>query len=342
MNEVTAVVCTKNRYELLSQCLLSVALQSQKPKALLVFDDTENACGDANALVSRFPAYGQIFQLLEENKISWAWKFGQKRGQHYSHQASQEIATTDFIWRIDDDEVAEPDVLSKLLPLCVSGVGAVGGLVLSPQPLPIPSEAANIISDLNRPNVQWFKQAPQLLEVDHLHSTFLYRRGIANYELGLSPAAHREETLFTHEIKRKGYRVIVNTEAVTWHFRAGHGGIRSHHDASFWDNDEKLFQSKLLEWGVNCEPVKIAVLDCGRGDHVIFKSLIPRLKEKYGRIIVGTSHDDILDGEVEKISIAEAKQRYGNIERWNIYRWMIDHQWKGNLVTAFEKLYGLE
>jgi GT2 family glycosyltransferase len=336
--EVTAYVSTKDRYEILSQALLSIALQSQKPRFLYVFDDSEQPPRDANDLVSRFPAYGEIFQLCQEYGIAWEWKYGHRCGQHHNHQAAQEISKTDWLFRIDDDCVAEPDVLEKLVARVELGVGAVGGLILPPSPLPVPVDAANIISDLNLPNVQWFKQPPQLFHVDHLHCSFLYRKGIAKYELSLSPAAHREETLFTYSIKRKGFKVLVDTSAVTWHFRSGQGGIRSHRNPQFWESDERIFQSKLLEWGVNCEPTKVIVLDCGRGDHILVKSLLPKLKEKYGKILLATCFTDIFDGEPQ-ISIAEAQQRFGNLDRFSIYRWCQEHNWQGNLVEAHKKMY---
>ncbi len=334
---VTCEISTKDRYDVLSQTLLSLALQTHRDFDVIIFDDT-----DTPTDLRELPAYQSVFQLFNEYGIGWQVVFGRRLGQHHNHQHAQQLAKTDWIFRIDDDEVAEPDVLEKLLRSCGSGVGAVAGLVISPGPLPCPKEAANLIGDLNLPNVQWFTHTEnKLLEVEHLHSTFLYRRGIAEYEIALSPAAHREETLFTHSIFRAGYKLVVDTSAVTWHFRAAKGGIRSHHDISFWENDEKIFNAKLQEWGVHGEPTKTIVLDCGRGDHVIVKSLLPQLKEKYPKLIVATCFRDIFDGEVEQISIAEAHQRLGPLDRFSIYRWCIDHDWKGNLVEAHEKLYGL-
>ncbi len=332
---ITCEISTRDRYDILPQALLSLALQTCKDFDVLIFDDSDNPRdirGPCEPALRIFDYYG----------IGWCVEFGQRNGQHFNHQRAQELARSDWIWRIDDDEVAEPDVLAKLIASAQDGVGAVAGLVLPPAPLPVPQDAANIISDLNRPNIQWFTHPdPQPLEVQHLHSTFLYRRGIANYELGLSPAAHREETLLTYEIFRKGYKLIVDPTAVTWHFRSERGGIRSHRNPEFYDQDEKLFNAKLQEWGVNCEPTKTIVLDCGRGDHVIVKSLIPRLKEKYGKLIMATCFPDIFNGEVEQISIAEAKNRLGDISSFSIYRWCIQHNWTGNLVTAHEKMYDL-
>jgi hypothetical protein len=221
-------------------------------------------------------------------------------------------------------------------------VGAVGGLILSPSPLPIPHNAANLISDLNLPNIQWFKQPPQLLEVDHLHSSFLYRRGVANYELSLSPAAHREETLFSYSIKRKGFKVLVDTSAVTWHFRAATGGIRSHQDPGFWNHDENVFAQKLLDWGVvKPRPEKIIVLDAGRGDHVIIKKLVPKIKKRWPGCLIASCFPDILNGDLPQISVEEARRNLGNLENHSIYGWCQANNWTGNLVEAFEAMYDL-
>lgn len=341
MSDVTAVVCTKNRPELLSSALLSIALQSVKPKSCIVFDDSDIPPRDANEIVQRYPVYGEVFQLFQEYGIGWEWKYGQKQGQHHNHQASQEISNTPLIWRLDDDEVAEPDVLEKLIRCSSDGVGAVGGLVLPPSPIPIPPEAASVIEDLGRPNIQWFTQPARVVEVDHLHSTFLYRRGLVDYELSLSPAAHREETLFTYQIKRAGYKLLVDTSAVTWHFRSPTGGIRSHSDSQFWVHDEQIFNIKLKEWGINSPTTKIIVMDNGRGDHVILRKLLPELKSKYKKIIVASCFPEILENMgIEQISIAQAKQMMP-IEHLNIYKNMIDWNWKDSLESAFRKLYGI-
>src|SRR5206468_7267886 len=141
-----------------------------------------------------------------------------------------------------------------------------------------------------------------------------------------------------------GYKLLVDTGVITWHFRSAHGGIRSHQDGSFWEQDEKIFQEKLAEWGVNSEPVKHVVLDCGKGDHVVVKKILPDLRKKYGKIVLATCFPDVFEDEkVEQISIAEAQQRLGSLDRFNIYRSMIDWGWKqGGIEQAFRRMYGLE
>jgi glycosyltransferase involved in cell wall biosynthesis len=340
---VTVGIPTKNRYDSLAATLLSLALQTHKEFDVIIVDDS-----DERKDLRELPAFQSILQLFNHFKIGWQVIWGRKLGQHYSHQLVQDIAKTEWIWRIDDDEVAEPNVLHDLVQYAVVAghkIGAIGGLVLPPDPQPCPLNAANVISDLNLPSLQWFIPIRKGAEsVQHLHSTFLYRKGIANYELGLSPAAHREETIFTHELYLRGHGLIVDFDIVTWHFRAAHGGIRSHQDVRFWEEDEKLFQDKLREWGIHSVPCKTIVIDGGRGDQVLLKSLLPALREKYGRLVIACCNNDIFEGEpdVELISIADAKVRLGNIDRFNVYRFMIDHNWKGQMRDAFAALYGVD
>jgi len=354
--KVTCGIPFKDRLDILSNTILSVIWQSNMISELILVDDSDKPTD-----LRELPQYQSIFYLLNYYNIEWTVLFGRKMGQHHSHQMVQEKAKYPIIWRIDSDEIAQGGVLQGLLDCLADDVGAVGGLVPQDCPMhPLPQNAANIITDLSRPNIQWFKHptrkasiidseknkdkafitelAPNNVEVDHLTSSFIYRKGIAKYELSLSPAAFREETLFTYEIKRKGYKLIVNPNVITWHFRSSD----RHQNTSDWESDDRLFNSKLQEWGVSGDKTKYIVLDCGKGDHVIVKSLIPRLKKKYDKIIVASCFPDVfVDDNVEQISIAEAQKRLGNLERFNIYRHCIDLNHKTELVHAFESLYGI-
>jgi len=337
---VTCGIPTKNRYDKLVLTLLSIAFQTRKPDHIIIIDDTDNPTD-----LRTIPAYQNIFELLNARGITFQLEYGVKRGQHISHQRIQEMAATDWIWRVDDDEIPEPDVLERLIGTATwegTKVGAVGGLVLMPNPAPVPDRnVTNSILDPNF-NVQWFTHPTQrTIEADHLHSTFLYRRGVEKFNPFLSPAAHREETLFTYGLKRQGYRILIDTSVKTWHFRDSLGGIRSHTNPQYWEDDERLFQAQLAEWGVTGDQTKYIVLDAGRGDHVLVKTLLPRLKEKYPRLVAATCYKDIFNGEVEQISIAEAHQRLGNLDRFNVYRWCGDNQWTGELVNAYEKMWDL-
>src|SRR6266404_2915619 len=122
---ITCGITTKNRPGPLALCLLSVALQTKPPSHIIVVDDSDNPEDQR-----QIPAYQHIFTLLNWKHITFQWIYGRRKGQHFSHALIQEKAETEWIWRIDDDEVAEPDVLEKLACWTSHGqVGAIAGLV---------------------------------------------------------------------------------------------------------------------------------------------------------------------------------------------------------------------
>ena len=126
----------------------------------------------------------------------------------------------------------------------------------------------------------------------------------------LSPVGHREETMFTYEIKRAGYKVLIDGEATIWHLRAPQGGIRSYEHDFLWQHDEKIFARKLAEYNIKAKESKLIVLNNGLGDHYAFKMMLPELKQKYAdkRIVIAASYPDVLADEgVEIISIADAE-----------------------------------
>lgn len=336
-SSVTAVVCTKDRYYTsLPNCLMSIALQTVVPDRLLIYDDGEQKDLRNESL------YQNIFSMLTQKGIVWEVKFGARKGQVQSHQSSLTEATTDWIWRIDDDNVMEANVLEKLLENVADDVGAVGGLVLDPKiPLTSHKLASNKIEDIYLGlNIQWFMDSKKQ-EVDHLYSTFIYRRAEAPaYCMKLSKVGHREETIFTHELKRKGWKLIMDPAAVTWHLREATGGIRSDSDRDMWHHDELIFGDKLKEWGVTPTQVKLCVLDSGLGDHLIFKSILPEIIARHKRVVVACCYREVFEDfpEVELMSIAEA-QMAADCRELNIYKKMWDWNWKWSLEDAYRRLY---
>ena len=336
---VTCGIPTKNRYDVLSHCLLSIVLQTVPPDEIIIVDDSDNPIN-----LTQLPIYDYLFKLLNDKKIDWKVIFGQKKGQHHSHQIIQEIAKGDLIFRVDDDVIAEPDCLEKLLVCMAEDVGAVAPLVLNPNADFLPRGYKNDISNVFLPNVQWFKwpkTEKRVQEQDHLYSSFLYRKGIQKYELSLSNKAHREETIFTHSIKRKGYKLLVNGDAIEHHWRMSVGGIRSDNREEDYHHDEGIFKSFLNLWGVEGEERKMVVLDCGLGDHWAFKNILGDMKKKYGKITIAACFPDVFwdEDDIKIISIQDAKNMYGNIDTWNIYRFMWESAERLHLIDAFRKLY---
>ena len=346
--DVTVEISTKGRYlSTLPLCLTSLALQSTPPAKLLLFDDNDNPID-----LREEPIYQNIFKLLEQANIGWEVIFGEKKGQVLNHQKALEKAPTRYIFRCDDDHVLEPTTLQFLLDgfnhYEEGSVGAVGGLVLDPkQIIPLPQLASNKIEDiflgLNR---QWFTHSDKRkYPVDHLYSTFLFDKEAAKhgYCLNLSKAGHREESIFTYSMRKKGYCLLVNPEAITWHFQNPQGGIRSYNQKEFWQHDDAIFFLYLQEWNVAIKPLKLVVLNNGLGDHLIFQQILPEIQAAFpnNRIVLSVCYPEVFqDSKIELISIADAQIMLGEkIEEFDIYKWCWGRNWNKPLIDAFREMY---
>jgi glycosyltransferase involved in cell wall biosynthesis len=338
--DVTVEISTKNRYyTTLPMCLLSIAHQTYKPKKIIMFDD-----GDQKDLRND-PTYASIFALLSAKNIDFQCIFGKKQGQVHNHQLALSVCDTEWIWRVDDDNAPEPNVLERMISHIDDTVGAVSGLVLVPSDnsYPNPNASSNIEDIYHKPNAQWHR-FEGIKEVDHLHNSFLFRKQAARhgYCMDLSPVGHREETLFTYEMRRAGYRLLVDGSIIIWHLRAAQGGIRSYETEFFWQHDEKIFQQKLAEFKIAPRQTKLIVLDNGLGDHFAFKMVLPEIKEKYKdkHIMLAVCYPDVFadESDVQLISIADAEKIDKDIDKYNVYRYMTDMNWKGKLIDAYRSM----
>ena len=323
MGKVLCSVATRGRYHTTLPLVLNAIIsQTKLPDKLIIYDDNDEFKDMRGELV-----YQYFFQMLDFKGVPWEWNAADKKGQHYIHQHAN-TAGYDWVWRVDDDAVPEPNVLETLYKYATSepNIGAVGGAVLTPPNFPDTSKVTGKIEDVfTEPNIQW-NVIDKFKHVDHLHCSFLYRAGVYDYNLGLSRIAHREETLFTWGLKQKGYKILVVPNAVTWHMKNPQGGIRSETNTDMYRHDEETFKNF-----VRCAGKTIVVLNCGRGDHVVFKRVLPLIKDP----IVFSCYPDIIPG----VSIQDAINYFGDINQWSLYKKMRQWKWKGDLEGAFRKLY---
>lgn len=326
MKKIFCSISTKGRYHtFLPIAIQAIINQTRKVDLLVIYDDNTEPED-----VRKFPVYQQLFRLMDLKGIKWEWQFAQKKGQHYNHQMANERAARegyDYVWRVDDDNMPEPQVLEKLEEAMYlhPTAAAVGGAILTPEWDTTPRSATGKIEDIDRePNIQW-GYIRKVKQVEHLHCSFLYKAGIYDYNLALSKVAHREETLFTYGLHKLGYDLFVIPYATTWHFKS-EGGIRTTNNKDLYDHDEYIFRNFLEH-----KDKTIVVLDCGMGDHIVFKHVLPLIKNP----IVYSCYPDIVPGK----SIQEAKNTFGDIDHWNIYKKMDQWKWDQSLEKAFRSLY---
>jgi GT2 family glycosyltransferase len=324
LNNVLCSISTKGRYDTtLPLAIQSVLNQTKLPHKLVIFDDN-----DEPKDLRTIPHYMNLFRMLEIKRIKWEVIFGAKKGQHHNHQIANKMGY-EFVWRIDDDTIPEYRVLENLYSFVDKKIGAVGGAILTPEWDMSPRNSTGKMENIDiESSIQW-GIINKYKEVDHLHCSFLYRAGVADYNLGLSKVAHREETLFTYELKQKGYNVCVIPNTITWHLKSPNGGIRTTNNKHLYDHDNEIFNNIVK----NKKQGTIVVLDCGMGDHVVFKHVLPKLKNP----VIFSCYPEIIPGR----SIQEAKDLFGDIEQYNVYRKMDEWNWKDSLQKAFEKIYGV-
>lgn len=347
---VTAHISTKNRYgTMLPLAIQSISLQSVVPRYLLIFDD-----GGGKIPFYKEPVYEHLFGVLSQRGCEIQVIAGDGIGQVANHQKALDRAKTDLIWRVDDDNSAEPNVLQALYQTIHSdpSVGAVASLVHSPwaKAEPIDIRSSGAIADVkSKQNVQWFSFSG-LKEVQHLHNTFLFRKSAAGhgYPTNLSPVGHREETIFTAQMSLDGWKLLVTGDAVTWHLRDPQGGIRSFQDTSLWDHDEKIFSSWATTHKIRFNDYWLIVLDNGLGDHWAFKHVLAKILEKAAitgkTLLVAVCYPDVFDDVtgLNLISIDDARRMSGSgFDKHNIYNFMIERNWTGSLGEAFKSMHGI-
>jgi GT2 family glycosyltransferase len=321
VDKVLCSVATRGRYQTtLPLTLNAIINQTKKVDKLIIFDDNDEPQDMRNELV-----YSYFFQMLDIKGIQWEWLYAQKKGQHHIHQMANTMGF-DWVWRVDDDAIPEPNVLQTLFNYTSKKVGAVGGSILTP-PLRFESfKPTGKIENIDtEPNIQW-SFIHKVKEVEHLHCSFLYRAGVHDYNTGLSRVAHREETLFTYGLYLKGYKILAVPNAVSWHLKNPNGGIRSETNQKLYEQDELVFRNTL-----NYKDKKIVVLNCGMGDHIVFSHVMPDITNAE----VFTCYPDIVPGR----SIAEARALFGDIDQWSIYRKMAQWKWTDSLENAYRKMY---
>ena len=342
--EVTACIPTKGRFfTTLPQCISAIVNQTTPPSKILVIDDGEQN----EKKIKDDPVWQGLFRLMELKGISCWIQWGRKKGMADIDQLMLEVCKTPLIWRLDDDNLPEPNVLEALVRKLKEDdeVGAVASTAI------VPTNTCKVwhkvssgdIRDIYfSPNTQWDSFEGER-EVDHLHNTYLFRRKLSGhgYDLSLSPVGHREETMFTWGIKQQGYKLIVIGDVKTWHLRQESGGIRSYEVDQNMRHDEEIFKRYMQKYKVQFRETKTIILDNGLGDHYAFKHILHDLKQRYGRIILSTCYPEVFRDEetITQISIQDAKDMGMKLEEHNVYEWMRNKDFKQNLVEAFRRMW---
>lgn len=254
---VTAEIVTRNRYfTTLPTLLTAIINQSVPPGRILIMDD-----GDHLDLTT-LPIYQCIFAICRNKGIKVDVMVSNNLGLPLNRKRALENTDSEFVWRLDDDCVPEAHVLETLVANIRWGdnIGAVSSLVFVPgvNYEVRPMRCCNKIEDIFVfPNTQWYKDAINCTsDVEHFHCAYLFRRelhpSVSKDYLRISKIGNREDSIFTHEIMRSGYTLVVNNEVITWHMRISGGGSRDIPNyKELYEQDDKTFKEILDGWNID-------------------------------------------------------------------------------------------
>ena len=250
--EVTALVTTCDRYDTtLPLCLMSIINQTYKPNRIVLVDDNQE---------KKFYDYEilrNILILCKYKDIKFDYFYGPSKGCTYALDLGLKKIEQGWILKVDDDNVLEPNILELYVKNISDNVGVMGGLIIDNDSLTrgwdIQKNEYNRLCDVYSVwNVQMItNQSTDIKEVEHVYSNYFFRKDdeISHY-LRLSTSSHREETIFTYQYFKKGYKLYIIPESKTYHLNYDKttGNNRHSHDSAI--QNEIVFIEWLKKWNI--------------------------------------------------------------------------------------------
>lgn len=260
---ITVLLTTFERYETtLPICLLSLVNQSRIPNRIVLVDDNkEKKFYDSSELKN-------IISFLRIKGIQFDYYHGQSKGATSALQIGLDKISDGWVLKVDDDNSLEYNVIELFENNISNNVGAIGGLIIDKTirqdieynlyPKCVDgyyNKIENIFSEFNIQLIQ--NQTDEIKKVEHIYSNYFFSRDLVrSYPIELSPSCHREDTIITHTIFRKGYDLLIIPKAKTYHLQT----IKNSGDGK-WDNtmnkNELIFIEKMKEWEIIPQKVEI-------------------------------------------------------------------------------------
>jgi len=250
--EVTVLVTTCDRYDTtLPLCLMSIINQTYKPDRVVLVDDNKE---------KKFYEYEilrNILLLCKYKEIKFDYYYGPSKGCTHALDLGLKKIKNGWILKVDDDNVLEPNVIELYVNNISENVGVIGGLIIDGESKERSlnedkvkyNRLCDIYSDWNIQMIT--NQSDTIKEVEHVYSNYFFKKDDEiSHDLTLTPSSHREETIFTYQYYKKGYRLFIIPESKTYHLNYNKDtGNNKHPTKSFIEN-EIIFIEWLKKWKI--------------------------------------------------------------------------------------------
>lgn len=255
---ITVFVTTCDRYHsTFPLCLLSIINQTRLPNRIVIVDDSMKKQFYQNEMIK------QLITLCIWKNIPIDYFHGESKGQVPALRLGMEEIHEGWVLKMDDDNILEPNVLEKLEGYISNDVGCMSGIILDKHAINRNETDVNMSSKLediySHFNIQMVGvQDDNPKSVEHIYSNYFFRRDLAGeWPIEYQPSSHREDTIFTHQIFRKGYQLMVYPDIRIYHLNNGEKTGNRQYGKEFTDNNEKVFLRKLEEWGIIPDKLQI-------------------------------------------------------------------------------------
>ena len=252
---VTIHVCSRDRHSELGLLVQSLRTQTFQDWDLIVLDSASGSpiqgCQFLNVLFNELKQEGHSVRLYRENNV-----VGVCRARNRLIELDD--LGNEFVCRLDDDVILEPDYLERLLNVInqgfdiASGVTPNAGMPCLERETRFLGDKINVLKLDEEGNILEFGDdcgftydKSKVLSADHFRSCALYKSEIqkkVKYPEHLSFVGFREESWFSLNALRLGYKIGVDTKAKVVHLRTPSGGVRVSDYAERVKIDEEEFQ----------------------------------------------------------------------------------------------------
>jgi len=215
MNQLSIIICTYNRSELLAFCLESLAAQNVPAGSFEVVVVNNNSSDETAAVATRFAVHFPHYQVVNESR----------QGLSHARNKGLEVAKNEWVVYLDDDAKAAPDFVARASWMIGGGRYKVFGGVFLPW------------YKYGRP--VWFKDAyasnKKYNKICTLHGDDYACGGIMAFEKsllkkygGFDPAlgmsgtrvAYGEETEVQYRMRREGIEIGYDPDWIIYHLVA--------------------------------------------------------------------------------------------------------------------------
>jgi glycosyltransferase involved in cell wall biosynthesis len=256
--KITIMIGSKDRPTEVALLLQSLRTQTVQDFDVFIVDDASGTPLESfyfiMAMCSRLRVEGHNVKLIRNNM---SHGISAMRNQCVKF-ALEHYPNTELLLRIDDDTIAEPDFLQKLVDVIDAGYDLASGVtpvLVGPEWVRettyvkpcinrvVLDETGGFI--INGDDCGFKYYDTEIIPTHHFRSTALYKKEIHTvhniwYEENLTTSGMREEEFFSFRCILAGLKLGVNTGAIHYHLQTPSGGHRT------CTQDKHLQNQKIL------------------------------------------------------------------------------------------------